>query len=397
MSTPKILILTPGLGRGGAQKVFKDQVLFYSKYFDTTGCVFNLDDALEEEKDFDVLSLDVPAGKNWISKFYFFCQRVIKVRVIKKKYKFDISISHLEGADYVNILSCHGEKVICYIHGTKFHDGAIRGVLGWIRKKMLMPFLYHRADLIVPVSTGIQQEFLTQFKTPTEKTKVITNGFDLQEIERQALQGIPLQYKNLFNEHKTICLCSRLAPQKNQEIFLSIFAGVQKIMNCKLIVLGDGELRNTLIDQSKTLGLRVYHGWSDTLFSTDFDIYFLGNQQNPFPYIAGSSFFALPSLWEGFPLALCEAMACGVPVVASDCPTGPGEILRDEAGNSDYGFLLPIPVKGDNDILNMWAETLVKILNNNSLAFEYAQKAKRRVKDFSKESMEGAWLEIVKR
>lgn len=396
MSAPKILILTPGLGSGGAQKVFKDQILFYSDHFSTTGCVFNWDGALEEEKDFAVLSLEVPAGKHWISKFYFFCQRVIKVRAIKRKFKFDVSISHLEGADYVNILSRQGEKVICYIHGTKFHDGAIRGALGWVRKKILMPWLYRKADVIIPVSTGIKAEFLTVLGISNEKINIITNGFDVKKIEQQALEAIPSHHHALLKNHKTVTLCSRLAPQKNQEAFLFIFVQLLKITKCKLIILGDGELRNDLISKSIELGLRVYHVWSNNLFTENFDIYFLGNQLNPFPYLSKTSIFALPSSWEGFPLALCEAMACRVPVVASDCPTGPEEILFDTENDSDFGFLLPIPVKHDDEILRTWVKILTALLTETLLATEYAGKAKQRVKKFGKENMEVAWLELVK-
>jgi len=204
---------------------------------------------------------------------------------------------------------------------------------------------------------------------------------------------VSVQYKLLFENNKTICLCSRFAPQKNQEIFLSIFAQLN-VANCKLIILGDGELRGLLIEQSKHLGLRVYNSWDNIQFSTDFDVYFLGNLTNPFPYISKCTLFALPSSWEGFPLALCEAMACEVPVVASDCPTGPREILCDE-GNSVYGFLLPVPSKHNEAALQLWKQTLVNILTDNSLVAKYAEKARRRIKDFSKEGMEAAWLEIV--
>jgi glycosyltransferase involved in cell wall biosynthesis len=394
VGSPKILILTPGLGRGGAQKVFKEQTLFYSGHFNTTGCVFNWDGALVEEKNFVVQSLDVPAGDNWISKFYFFCQRVNRVRAIKQRNNIDISISHLEGADYVNILSRRGEKVICYIHGTKFHDGEIRGFLGWVRRNVFMPYLYRQADRIIPVSKGIKEEFEEKLKIFPKKITVITNGFDLEKIEMQSQEAISAVYLGLFRNYKTICLCSRLAPQKNQEIFLSVFADVQKSMPCKLIILGDGELRSSLINQSKQMGLRVFPVWENIPFSEDFDVYFLGNVANPFPYISQSSVFALPSSWEGFPLALCEAMVCGVPVVASDCPTGPREILSDETGESIYGFLLPIPVK-DDDLILKWKNTLLTILRDESIASEYGSKAKRRSKDFSAEKMKAAWMQLV--
>ena len=121
----------------------------------------------------------------------------------------------------------------------------------------------------------------------------------------------------------------------------------------------------------------------------------MGNRINPFPYVSRSTVFALPSAWEGFPLALCEAMACGVPVIASDCPTGPAEILLDTESKSDYGFLLPTPMIEQNKDVQLWVDTLLMLLKNQSLLKAYGVKAKKRVTEFSSEKMENLWLVIT--
>ena len=391
----KILIITPGLGSGGAQKVFKDQLNFYAKHYDAVGCIFNWDGALNEERDLNLFSLDVPGGSHVISKAYFFIQRIIKLRQIKRSHKIDICISHLEGADYVNILSRQGEKIICYIHGTKFHDKEIKGTLGWFRRALLMPILYRYASLILVVSAGIKNEFISQLRIASNKIKVITNGFDLKRIELLSQAPISLDIENLLGQNNFICPCSRMAPQKNQEIFLFIFSELLSKVSCKLMILGDGELRNNLIEKAKTLGLKIYTSWDTQPISDKFDIYFMGNQVNPFPYVSRSTVFALPSSWEGFPLALCEAMACGVPVIASDCPTGPAEIVRDRERKSNYGFLLPTPIKDHDKDLQLWVDTLFMLLKNQSMLKEYGVKSKTRVKDFSFEKMEESWLSVL--
>src|SRR5687767_2781547 len=113
-----ILIIIPNLGKGGAQQVFRDQLHFFATHSNVIGCVFNWDDVFEDDRLPNIISLNVPAGNNMLSKIYCFLKRISALREIKKKNKIDFSISHLEGADYTNILSKRKEKIICWIHGT---------------------------------------------------------------------------------------------------------------------------------------------------------------------------------------------------------------------------------------------------------------------------------------
>ena len=164
-----------------------------------------------------------------------------------------------------------------------------------------------------------------------------------------------------------------------------------------MILVGDGELRKVLINQSNTLGLKTFSMWDEQPLSDQFDVYFLGAQLNPFSYVARSSLFVLPSAWEGFPLALCEAMACNVPVIASDCPTGPREILDVRQGNfkSNYGVLLPIPSEIEDQNFYSWADAILLLLSDRTIRDDLARRAKVRVADFSIEKMENSWLKVI--
>jgi glycosyltransferase involved in cell wall biosynthesis len=390
----KVLLLIPDYGVGGAQRVFSDQSKFLSSHFDLSICTFNSESIDMYGSVGAKADLRVREGKNVFTKAYFFLLRVIRLR--RMKGDFDFCISHLEGADYVNILSRRKERVICCIHGTKFHDGEIKGWLGWLRKKIFMPLLYRRAHKIVTVSAAIRDELITKLKIPEKQIVTINNGFDIKAIVKKSEEAIPIEISSLMANHPTICLCSRLAPQKNLQAFIPVFAHVTKSIKCKLIIMGDGELKKELVNQCAALGLNVFTAWADQKFSSLFDVYFLGSQLNPFPYLSKASLFALPSAWEGFPLALCEAMCCGVPVMAADCPTGPREILNVSSDNkSDCGMLLPIPSIDRDQVFYLWADAVLMVLNNKEMAFRYVENAKARVEDFSIEKMEQAWVKEI--
>jgi glycosyltransferase involved in cell wall biosynthesis len=176
------------------------------------------------------------------------------------------------------------------------------------------------------------------------------------------------------------------------------------------MILGEGELKDYLVKLSEELGLKTYI-WDRDKLSESFDVYFLGFQKNPFKFIARSKLFVFPSLWEGFPNVLVEAMACGMPVVSSDCRSGPREIL---ASNTDfnyqtqkpefaeYGIIMPVfevKYKSAEELLGekerMWVETVDKLLEDENLRKHYSEKAKQRAEDFRIEKILIEWRNIL--
>jgi glycosyltransferase involved in cell wall biosynthesis len=117
----------------------------------------------------------------------------------------------------------------------------------------------------------------------------------------------------------------RLAKQKDFSTLLKAFAQVRAVRTARLMILGEGRKRAQLETLVRTLGIAD-------------DVALPGFVPNPFPYMAHASVFVLCSAWEGLPGALVEAMACGCPVVSTDCPSGPAEILAEGV----YGPLVPV-------------------------------------------------------
>ncbi len=140
----------------------------------------------------------------------------------------------------------------------------------------------------------------------------------------------------------------RLEKQKDFPNLIRAFAKVRKVREARLVILGWGNEMSELENLTRVLDVHE-------------DVAFLGAVRNPYAYMARSAVFALSSLYEGLPTVLIEAMAMGVPVVSTDCPHGPAEILN----GGEYGELLPCE---QSDLL---AEAIVRILDGEKNLFQH--------------------------
>jgi glycosyltransferase involved in cell wall biosynthesis len=319
--------------------------------------------------------------------------------------KNSLVVSFLERANFVNIISKlfkkHKAIISVRVDQQTGHVG--------LRKlnKLLVRILYPKADLIIAVSYGVK-ESLINLGIEEEKIKVIYNPYPMDEIRELAKEPLG-SYEEIF-KHPVLITAGRLTKPKGQWYLLRVFKALkEKHKDLKLVILGEGELKEYLVKLSEGLGLKTYV-WDRDKLSESFDVYFLGFQKNPFKFIARSKLFVFPSLWEGFPNALVEAMACGVCVVSSDCRSGPREILAPNTDFSyqtqkpefaEYGVLMPVfelKYKSAEEPLEekeiMWVETIDKLLEDGSLRKNYSEKAKQRAKDFSIEKIVEEWKEV---
>ncbi|GGG58430.1 glycosyltransferase [Hymenobacter glacieicola] len=406
-ASKKLLLLIPNLGFGGAQRVFHDHSVELANHYTVTEAVFNMDEGNIYPSENKLVSLAVDGGGSALDKVQNFARRIARLRNLKRELKTDVCVSHLEGADYVNLLSKGSEKVVLCIHGSKLHDGNISGVVGWVRKKLLMPSLYNRADRIITVSRDINPELVESFGVKPEKIQTINNFFEVGQIEAKAREPLLAAEQAVYSAAPVLVTSGRLAIQKNQAPLLDIFAELLKRRPAKLVFLGDGELRNDLTRRARQLGLRVYEAWNEEALTPDYDVYFLGTQKNPFKYIRPASLFVFPSAWEGFPMALGEAMICGVPPVTTDCPTGPREILAPstrtprqpirEAETAEFGVLMPMlnqpaSLAADQQV---WAATLDRLLGDATEREWLGKLASRRMQDFSREKIFQQWVAVL--
>jgi len=189
---------------------------------------------------------------------------------------------------------------------------------------ILMRLLYPRANAIVGVSEGVASDMANITGLPSSRIHTIPNPVITQRLH--TLANEPLVHP-WFGTHKlpVILGVGRLTKQKDFSTLLKAFAKVQAIRPSRLVILGEGKDRSSLEALASKLGVKD-------------DMALPGFVANPYPFIRQASLFVLSSIWEGSPTVLTEALALGTPVVSTDCPSGPREILA----NGRFGPLVPM-------------------------------------------------------
>ncbi len=393
-----VLLLGSELGKGGAER----SISLLSYYLEQHGynvvlCILSGTDRTKYYQTCkQVLFVDPPTHSGAIGKVKAWRYRLKRVKEIKRQYNIDVSISFLEGPDYVNVLTRSKEKIALSIRGSKMFDKEISGRMGAVRKKWLIPSLYKRADEIVCVTQALADELNTYFNIPTSKLKVIYNFYEEEEIRNKATQSLTADEAKIF-ERPVIITSGRLHMAKEHDKLISILPLVQQQIPARLMILGDGALLNDLKQQAEQLGLKACV-WDGKY--KDADVYFMGFQDNAFKFYEHSKLFALSSSWEGFPNVLAEALICHKPVVSTDCPTGPREILdikglqepTEKAIRINVGTLLPMLNVVDQQRYELWAKEIVHWLNAPSPnAADYDELTKR----FTLDAMIAQWSDVI--
>jgi glycosyltransferase involved in cell wall biosynthesis len=184
--------------------------------------------------------------------------------------------------------------------------------------------LYPHIDRIVAVSDGVAEDTVRIARIPRQRISVIRNPVITPDLDR--LAAAPCTHPWLAPDQPPVILgAGRLQRQKDFPTLIRAFSRLPRTGGYRLGILGEGGGRSKLEALIGELGL------------TD-RVALLGFQDNPYAWLARARLFVLSSAWEGSPNVLTEAMALGVPVVSTDCPSGPYELL--DGGR--FGPLVPV-------------------------------------------------------
>ncbi len=377
----KIAIIIGSLTGGGAEKVAINICEHISKeYLGKIECdLIVLNNTGDYEYNGSIIYLNEIYKKKDILKkaFYHFFYYRYKLKKLKTKNKYDRVISFATLPNILNIKTKSGEKCIISVRNYASLELSER-------KKKLIAYAYNKADEIVAVSELCKQDLIENFSLDRNKVKVIYNPYNIEKIQKDMLLNVD-EDVHLFNKH-TLISVGRISPQKAFWRLLKAVSIVKSdIKDIKVVILG----RELDGSQNTELLMRIIGK-----YNLQEHVELIGFKKNPYQYMNLSAAFVLTSKFEGFPNAMTEAMAVGLPVISVNCLSGPKEILA----NGEYGILIPQYEDGENleEICEgdrVLAKAIVDLLKSTDKQKYYKEQARLRVNDFKVSKIVSLWLE----
>lgn len=369
----KMLLVVPSLQQGGFQRVCVRTALLLKDTFDITIAIFNGDDRAFDVGDIPVMDLDIKSKPGKLAKVWNVFKRIRKLKQLKRQLKIDISYSFGTTANLSNTLSKIGEwnwaGLRSYVDVDAFE----------------MKIICRRADKLISCSKVIEQVIKERYHVKDIET--VYNPFDIEELSQLSNQKEELEEPFVLgHESQMIMTMGREDNLKGYWHLLKSFAMVVKeCPDSKLVFMGRGEFTD-------------YKRLAEQLGIED-KVFFMGAKKNPFVYLKQATCYVLSSVHEGFPNALVEAMAVGLPVISTNCKSGPAEILCDSFGQADglqdmleadYGILVPdMTQEPDFDSSRMedgeriLADAMIKMLTDQKLREYYKEQSVKRAREYS--------------
>lgn len=355
----KILLIVPALHQGGFEKVCVATARLLQPCYQVIIAIFDSEDIAYDIKGITVANLRLPSCPGKVGKVINVIKRGLKLKVLMKREHIDIAYSFGPTANFANIAS--GGRAEKWLGIRSYMDMGHPGQIKLFCKC---------ADRVICCSGTICREVREQYRC--NKAVTLNNPFDIQEVH--ALSGKE-EAKLPWREGRILVSMGREDVVKGYWHLLKSFSLVhEKLPDTKLMIIGKGEFQHYK-ELAQGLGIGE-------------DVCFTGLKKNPYPYLKKGSLYVLTSYYEGFPNAMVEAMAMGLPVIATDCMTGPREILEDE-----YGILIPnMSQEEDFDPKNITeeekslAQEIISLLEDREKMEHYHDMSLKRAAEYTTES-----------
>ena len=383
-----IIILVSKLSNGGAEKAATMLAENLSQKYNVSLVVF--DNRIQDySTNVNLIDLQTPITSNFLKKILNFLKRIRLLRKIKKQYDADCTISFLTGPNLINIMSKTKDKTIISIRNNIKEKGKLENIIN--------NYVIKHADKIVTVSEDMKNYYIKNKSINLNDIITINNVCDREKIYLQAKEDIE-NYKDLFENGKIIISLGRYVKQKGQWHLIKAFLKlVREDKEYKLVLFGRGK------GKKKLQKLINYLKLNKNVFLLDF-------VKNPYIYLQKSEIFVISSLYEGFSNVILDAMAVGLPIIATDCDYGNREIISSkknfpkitEYQKEEYGILVPTEdkkyfilktklTKEENELYKAMKE----LINNKALKKYYQQKSLERIHDFEENTAK--WIDCIEK
>lgn len=369
-----VVFLINSLDGGGAERVAS--ILLNHLANESTCYVILIENhqAYTLDPRIEIIHLHQSSQQNAMIKFLKLPWLALRLAWIIRKYRFKRVVSFLYRANYINLLSkffINHEAIISerVFPSSMYSDKSLNSKIS----HFLIKILYPKADMIVSVSEAIKKDLKDHFGIQANQC-VIYNPCCF----------ITMKEKREKSHEQNFITIGSLTSRKNQALLIRAFAKLTGFP--KLYILGKGEKESLLKELAKALNVEAR-------------VIFLGFDSMIVPYLSKANVFVSASLSEGFPNALLEALACGLPIISTDCLSGPREILAPKTDymyqmrcgveEAEFGMLVPI-----NDLSAM-QKAMQKFLDNPALCEYYSIQALRRARDFAIEPIIMQWRNVL--
>jgi len=375
----KTMLLIPHVAGGGGERVFAE----LARHLEGEVVIAVFEKRFTYSFARRVVSLEAPIARGSIlRRARGVLTRVLRFRRLLRAENPDVVLSFMGEANLLNALL--SPNPVLTVHNHLSSTSRMRSSWESSVVNLLVRRLYRRAT-VVAVSEAVRQDLLDAYGLREDRVVVIHNAIDVSAV-RQASQR---DFEPPWNESLPVVVTvGRLAWEKGHWHLVRAFSEIRSRHHCQLVIVGSGDLDAPLRQLCGDLGI-------------DTDTYFLGWKENPFAIVARSTVFVLPSLTEGFGLALLEAMACGIPVIATDCPGGVREVVAPSTGRM-CGLLVPqldgvmhdagVPLTRAELELS---EVIERVIGDESLRGNLAEAGEARVRECSYETVARSYRELL--
>lgn len=381
----KIGLLVSTMNSGGAERVVSHLTRVLGETYEVHLILFE-DTYMEYECAGILHNLDVPAKAGGVlSKLDLLRKRIQRLKKLIRREKLSCVISFMDSPNFVNLMAkVRGCKQFISIrnYSQMENSGSRLGKL----TDLGMKWLYRRADKVITVSRLLERDFATTYGVPAERITTIYNPYDFEDMRQKGQLPLPEENKGFFENGFVFANVGRMVYQKGLWHLVKAFSLVRaKHPEAKLVLIGEDWTEGKLPKLLEELQLTQ-------------SVLLTGRVRNPYQYLQRSHCYVLSSLFEGFPNALVEAMACGLPVIAADCPSGPREILYQEPDltqkaaavtEADFGLLIPLAEALEDwspetitDGQRHMAQAMEQLLTDDEKRTALAQKALQRSHTF---------------